>query len=119
MEIEIIEFKGERVTVLKSHGVLIRETQDALDLMADSSFQDSRKIIIKEQHLIPDFFDLKSGIAGEILQKFSTYNVQLAIIGDFAKYSSKSLRDFILESNKYGRINFVSSLEEAKERLTK
>ncbi|MCK7528774.1 MAG: DUF4180 domain-containing protein [Ignavibacteriales bacterium] len=32
---------------------------------------------------ISDFFDLKTGIAGEILQKFSTYNVRLAILGDF------------------------------------
>lgn len=119
MEIEIIGIKGKKIAVLQSDEVLIRETQDALDIMADSGFHDAYKIIINEKHLISDFFDLKSGFAGDILQKFSTYNVQLAIVGDFSKYTSKSLRDFIFESNKYGRINFVSSLEEAKERLAK
>jgi len=61
--------------------------------------------------------------SGEVLihetQDALDLNFQLAIIGDFAKYKSKSLRDFIFESNKHGRINFVSSIEEAKERLTK
>lgn len=64
-------------------------------------------------------YKLKNVIAGEILKKFSTYSIQLAIIGDFSKYKSKSLRDFILESNKYGRINFVRSFEEAKEKLSR
>lgn len=117
MEIDIIRINGKSIAVLRSLGILIRETQDALDLLGEAAYLNSHKIIIREDQLTPEFFELKSGLAGEILQKFSTYNVQLAIIGDFSKYASKSLRDFILESNKYGQINFVSSLEEAKERL--
>jgi len=66
----------------------------------------------------PDFFDLKTGFAGEILQKFSNYKVKLAIIGDFSSFTSKSLRDFILESNKHGHINFVSTIDEARVRLS-
>jgi hypothetical protein len=119
METEILEYKGKKITVLKSGGIIIREVQDALDLMAESSYNLSGRIVINENQLIPDFFELKTGIAGEILQKFSTYNVLLAIVGDFTKYSGKSLRDFISESNNFGRINFVSTLEEAMERLTK
>jgi len=87
--------------------------------MAEASYLNSHKIIVKEDQVTPAFFDLKSGLAGEILQKFSTYNVQLAIIGDFSKYTSKSLRDFMFESNKYGQINFVSSFEEAKEKISR
>lgn len=117
MEIDVIEVNGNNIAVLRSLGIMIRETQDALDLMADAGYMKSQKIIIQEDQITPEFFDLKTGIAGEILQKFSTYGIQLAIIGDFSKYTSKSLRDFIFESNKYGRINFVSSVEEAKERL--
>lgn len=119
MEIDIIEVKGSNIAVLRSMGVLIQETQDALDLMAEVSYLNSHKIIIKEDQVTPAFFDLKSGIAGEILQKFSTYKVQLAIIGDFSKYTSKSLIDFMFESNKYGRINFVSSFDEAREKLSR
>lgn len=119
MEIAIIEVNGKNIAVLRSSGVLIRELQDALDLLAEASYLNSYKIIIKEEQVTPVFFELKSGIAGEILQKFSTYDVQLAIIGDYSKFTSKSLRDFMFESNKIGRINFVSSFEEAIEKLSR
>jgi len=119
MEIELLRANSHSIAILKSTGPVILETQDALDLMAEASYLDSNKIIIMEDQITPAFFDLKTGIAGEILQKFSTYDVRLAIVGDFQKYLSKSLRDFIFESNKYGRINFVGSFEEAKEKLSK
>jgi hypothetical protein len=119
MKINKIEIAGSCIAEIISEAIEIKNTQDAVDIMADCIFTGSGKIIIYEKNIIPDFFDLKTGIAGDILQKFSTYNVRLAIIGDFSKYSSKSLRDFIFESNKLGRINFVDSIEEAKEKLMK
>jgi hypothetical protein len=119
MEIEIIKINGTDIAVLQSKGVTILELQDALDLLGEASYMNSNHIIIREDQVTPLFFDLKTGIAGDILQKFSTYNIRLAIIGDFSKYTSKSLKDFIYESNKYGRINFVSTFDEAKEKLVK
>jgi hypothetical protein len=117
--IKIKHINGISIAEIISDEIAIKVTQDALNLMADCAYQGSSKIILYEKNIIPNFFDLKTGIAGEILQKFSTYDVQLAIIGDYSKYSSKSLKDFIFESNKYGRINFVNSIEEANERLLK
>jgi len=109
---------GVRIAEVKSAGIVIGQTQDALDLMANADYLGARKIIIREEHLDPAFFSLNTGMAGEILQKFTTYRVELAIIGDFSKYPGKSIRDFIFESNRYGRINFVSSREEAIKKLT-
>ena len=110
-------YNGLSMAEVVSDELLIRETQDALDLMADISCQGVMKIIVYAKNLTPEFFNLKSKLAGEVLQKFSNYRVQLAIVGDFSRYESKSLRDFIYESNKFRQINFVSSLEEAIERL--
>lgn len=64
------------------------------------------------------FFDLKTGLAGDILQKFSNYNIKLAILGNFKNEQSKSLNDFIYESNKTGRINFVETFDEAVNSLS-
>lgn len=119
MEIKITEIKGVSIAEIVSDKIIINETQDALDIMAESNYMGASKIIMHEKNIVAAFFDLKTGIAGEILQKFSTYNVRLAIVGDFTKCTSKSLKDFIYESNKYGRINFVNSIDEAKERLSK
>jgi len=114
----MIDINGIDIARVISDNVEINSIQDALDLMADCSYQGARKIIIHESNVIPDFFDLKTGIAGDMLQKFSTYNVELAIIGDFSKYPGKSLKDFIYESNKAGKINFVNSIDHAIEALT-
>jgi hypothetical protein len=118
MKIEFVNVKDYLIAEVKSDAVVINTLQDALDLMGDCYFQGARGIIIEEKNIIPNFFDLKTGIAGEILQKFSTYDIRLSIVGDFSKYTSKSLRDFIYESNKMGRITFVTSFEEAKKRLS-
>jgi glutamate synthase domain-containing protein 3 len=119
MNILITGEDGTGLAQVHSDEMVITSVQDALDLMANCGYQGANRIIVHEKNLTPDFFDLKTGVAGEILQKFSNYGVSLAIIGDFAKYPGKSLRDFIYESNKAGRINFVGTLEEAKEKLSK
>jgi hypothetical protein len=97
--------------------ILISDVQEMLDLMGDAGAAGCNRMIIREQNLHPDFFRLHTGLAGEILQKFSTYDFMLAIIGDFTKYESKSLQDFIRESNKGNRIFFVSKTEDADRKL--
>lgn len=92
---------------------IIFETQDALDLMADCRYQGAEGMIIRREHLTEDFFDLSSGFAGDILQKISNYRFRLAIIGDFSNIRSRSLRDFIYESNNHHQVMFLSSLEDA------
>lgn len=115
--INIIKKDNSTFAEVVSEAVIIHSVQDALDLMADCSYQGADKMIWYEKNITPDFFDLKTRIAGDILQKFSNYRAKLAIVGDFSKYTSKSLRDFIYESNKGGRTIFVGSLEEAVEKL--
>ncbi len=116
--IHFSDHNGVKIAEIKSGSIEIHDSQDALDLMADCSYiGNAEKIILHERNITPDFFDLRSGIAGEILQKFSNYGVSLAIVGDFSKFTSKSLRDFIFESNKNGRILFVESVEDALEKF--
>lgn len=117
MEFKIREQNSVKLAVLEKH-FFVKNVQDAVDMLGNADYQGSRKIIVREEQLGEDFFRLATGIAGEILQKFSNYRVQLAIVGNFTKYQSKSLRDFIHESNRGGRIFFVSSMEEAVKALT-
>ena len=92
---------------------LISQAQDAIDLMSDMVAENCTRLIIREENLNADFFRLYSGLAGEILQKFSNYYCRLAVIGDFSKYKSKNLQDFIRESNKGNMIFFVDNLNTA------
>jgi hypothetical protein len=113
MEIKVHNVNGINIAELVADEVVINTTDDGLDLMGNLYYQGFDKILIHEENLTPDFFDLKNGIAGEILQKFSNYRVRLAIVGDFSKYTSKSVNDFIYESNKVKQIVFVGSVTDA------
>lgn len=113
MKVETHNIDNIKIAEVISAENNINNTSDGLDLLGNLYYQDFDKIIIHEQNITPDFFDLKNGMAGEILQKFSNYRVRLAIVGDFSKYTSKSINDFIYESNKARQINFVASQSEA------
>lgn len=108
-----------KIAELVSDDCIINGAEDGLDLLGNVYYQGFDKIIIKEQNIIADFFDLKTGLAGEILQKFANYRVRLVIIGDFSKYTSKSLKALIYESNRGRQINFVASQSEAIEVLSR
>lgn len=119
MQIEYKYHQNTKAAILMSEELIITELQNAIDIIAEVSYNDSECVIMRESHFSPLFFDLKTGLAGDILQKFSNYKMRLFIIGDFSKFKSKSLQDFIRESNKYKLVNFVSSLEEAIDNLGK
>ena len=97
---------------------VISKTQDVLDLFGELIPYNCTKIVIHESNIHPDFFILRNGIAGDILQKFSNYRLKVAFVGDFSKFTSKSLKDFIRESNKGKSVFFVENLDIALNKLS-
>ena len=113
MKIETHNTNETKIAEIISDEIILRNTEDGIDLIGNLYYQGFDKVIIYEKNIIPDFFDLKTKIAGDILQKFTQYQMSLIIVGDFSKLKSKSLNDFIFESNKGKQINFVGSQSEA------
>ena len=100
--------------------MIIKDTQTAIDFIMSVKYETNcSKIAINKDAIIEDFFILSKGIAGEILQKFINYQIKFAIIGDYSKYTSKPLKDFIYESNKGKDIFFVETEDEAVKLLDK
>lgn len=99
--------------------LVIKHIEDGIDLIGNVYYQGFDSVIVYEKNITPEFFDLSTKMAGEILQKFSNYKIRLAIVGDFSPYESKSLKDFIYESNKHSQVNFVNSRLEAISVLSK
>lgn len=118
MNIRVSESGAWKVAIVESEQVLIRSVQDALDLMSTVRYlHGCDRLVIPKTALAEEFFDLKTRLAGEILQKFTTYQMKLAIVGDFEVYHSKSLHDFIYESNKGSQIFFLPDEQAALQRL--
>ncbi|MBU5304402.1 DUF4180 domain-containing protein [Eubacterium callanderi] len=120
MKIEKIMTDEANIAVVSSEERIIVDTNSALDLIMTVQYETGvDRIVIDKDAVSEEFFILSTGIAGEILQKFMNYRIKAAIFGDYSKYTSKPLKDFIYESNHGKNFFFVATREEAVDRLKK
>lgn len=120
MNIEYENVNGTDIAAVSGDAAEITTPQAALDLAMTVKYQSgAERIVLDKRVLGEDFFVLSTGVAGEILQKFVNYHVKAAIYGDFSRYTSKPLRDFLYESNNGSDFFFTATKEEAMERLAK
>lgn len=92
----------------------INSEQAALDFFLGLSYGENiQHFVLGKDCFPPAFYDLKTGLAGAILQKIVNYRLHLAIVGDFSGYRSQALQDFIYECNKGRHIAFLPTEQEA------
>jgi Domain of unknown function (DUF4180) len=102
---------SEKVWQVPPDGPPIESGADALGLIYAYGADDADWIAVPVARLAPAFFDLRSGLAGEVVQKFANYRVGLVVVGDVAEYvaASPALGDFVYESNRGRQVWFVST----------
>ena len=119
MQLTKIEKNGIACAVVNSNEIVITDAQSALDVLMSAKYDIGTKNIVVDKKLITeDFFILSKGLAGEILQKYVNYGGRIAIYGDYSHYTSKPLKDFIYESNKGQDFFFVTTKDEAIQKLS-
>ena len=118
MELKIFEHNHHKVAQIVAEGVVINTMADALDIIANANYQEAMGLIVSEQNLDGDFFDLSTGLAGDILQKCANYRMKLAIVGDFDKFQSKSFKAFMVECNRGKAVFFMPDEETALSKIT-
>jgi hypothetical protein len=93
---------------------------NALDVIGDAFGTGAEVVVIPVERLDPAFFDLRTGIAGELLQKFVNYRLRLVILGDVGERvaASNAFRDLVRESNRGRQVWFVADRAELAKRLT-
>ena len=117
MNVRIHDVQGKQVAEMLSDGIVVRSSRDALDLIGQMLSRGIRQLILHERNVSPEFFQLKTGLAGEVLQKLTNNQIRVAFVGRFENYRSKSLQAFITESNRGNQVCFTKSLESALERI--
>jgi hypothetical protein len=114
VEICTTNYGDKSIAIVTSNEIILSDVQSAIDFMMTVQHEtDCSRIVINKSAISEEFFQLTTKLAGEILQKFINYNVKLAIVGDFSVYRSKSLKDFICESNKGKDIFFLPDEKQA------
>lgn len=92
---------------------------EILDLLAEAAGRDVTVLAVPVQRLDPAFFDLASGVAGELVQRLANYRIQLAVVGELpaGALGSRSFTAFVREGNRRATTLFAPSVEDLRRQL--
>jgi len=117
----IIDIGSARCLLLEEDGPQINAAADGRDLVEEALNHRATLLAVPAQRLGPEFFQLRTGIAGEIIQKVLNYRCQFAVIGDITSHvaASTALRDFVVECERGTDIHFFPDLATLRDRLSR
>jgi hypothetical protein len=99
------------IVVAAEAGIAIHSAKDIPYVLG--AFAGADGLLLTEAELGPAFFDLKSGLAGELLQKFVNYHMRVAIILPKPDAYGPRFRELAYEHRTHPLVRFVPSREEA------
>lgn len=90
------------VLTVPAAGRRLRSHADALEIVGEALGRGADLVVVPVARLHDDFFDLATGVAGDLLQTFVTYRLRLAVVGDISAQlaASSALRALVAESNR-------------------
>jgi Domain of unknown function (DUF4180) len=106
----------QRIVIASDSGIAIGSVNDISD--AVGACLGSAGFVLDENDLGPDFFDLRTGLAGELFQKFTNYKIRVAIILANPHAYGERLGELAFEHRSHNMIRFVRSQDEAIEWLS-
>jgi len=111
--VNVVNLSGVKVVVLDHFGPLLATEQAALDAMGEAYGEAYDWLAVPRERLLAEFFILRTGLLGAIVQKFVNYQQKVAFIGDFSEEIARSsaFRDYVYEANKGRFVMFLPSVD--------
>jgi hypothetical protein len=104
--------EGRKILIASDSGVSIRSLRDISDTIA--ACFGTAGLILTEDDLAQEFFDLRTGLAGELFQKFINYRLRLAIVLPAPEAYGERISELAYEHKSHSMIRFVRSKDEAE-----
>ena|SRR5215208_7989375 len=101
-----------RILMASDSGISIRSFGDIPDALG--ACIGAAGLILTENDLAKEFFDLRSGLAGELFQKFINYKLRVAIVLPDPEAYGERFTELAYEHASHNIIRFVRSKDEAK-----
>jgi hypothetical protein len=110
---------GSGIIRLPLDGPPLATGQDALDAIGEAWGSDASTIVVPASRFDEAFFDLRTGVLGELTQKFVNYRIRLVVLGDVTAFvqASDAFRDYVRETNAGDQVWFVADETELAARL--
>lgn len=104
--------RQRRITVAADSGISIRTSGDISDALR--ACLGTQGLLLTEHDLAPEFFDLHTGLAGELFQKFINYKLRVAIVLPNPEAYGERFGELAYEHRSHKMIRLVRSEEEGK-----
>lgn len=116
---DLVTSHGVAVLLCGGDGRKLGGGDTALDLIGDAMGCHAEVVAVPVERVADEFFALRSGVAGDVVQKFVNYRIRLVIVGDIGPWvaDSDALRDFVREANRGRQVWFVTDRAALEERL--
>jgi len=106
--------KPTNILIAAENGISIRSREDINDAVGASL---GRRLILSEHDLGPGFFNLQTGLAGELIQKFVNYRVRVAIVLPAPEAYGDRFSELAYEHATHPTVRFVRTIDEANDWL--
>lgn len=106
---------GQSFLLLDATDSVIASARDITNLIGDALSAGATAAVVPVDSLHADFFQLRTGLAAELLQKAANYRIRLVVVGDISPYcaASKAFNDLVVESKRAAGYHFATTLDDA------
>lgn len=113
------QIAGHTVLVVTGEAEPLTTVEQFTALIGDCLGESADVLALPADTIGKDFFRLRSGLAGEVLQKLVNYRIRFAIVGDVSRWveASTAFRDLVVEVERGTDLLFVADMTALGERL--
>ena len=119
MNYEVIKKENLVYIVCSNNEEPLRREEEATDYISKCWENDTNYLVFYDKALSDDFFNLKTRLAGMVLQKFMNYKIKVAVIIENEDRLNDRFREMILESNKGNDFRIFKDITEAENWILK
>lgn len=114
MSYKLIEKNNKKYIECVSTENPFQSLQDFMELIAACMEHETNLILLYSEVLPEEFFRLRTGLAGEVIQKFINYSIKAAIVLSEKQRIQGKFTDLMLEMNRGNSFRLINGLEEAE-----
>lgn len=117
MNYQVITHNQNKYISCSTENNSITTVQDILDLVAACGENETFLVMLFAENFTPDFYNLRTGLAGDILQKFVNYHIKTAAILPPEKVGQGKFYEMVLEANRGTSFHVFNDRENAEKWL--
>jgi PadR family transcriptional regulator, regulatory protein AphA len=118
LEYQLVNKEGRSYVDCLETSALLEDEAAALELVAACGEYRTGLLMLHAGNLPPAFYDLKSGLAGRVLLKFSNYWIKVAAVIPPELIQPGKFHEMVIETNRGNAFRVYADREEAERWLT-